>query len=71
MPPAAVGIRSVGKTHPESSMYDMYPANWPAIDARERKAARRRRPARRTADSAEVKAAQEAINRVYNGEPKK
>ena len=51
-------------------MYDMYPANWPAIDARERKAARRRRPARRTVDS-EVKAAQEAIDRVYNGEPKK
>jgi hypothetical protein len=50
-------------------MYDMYPANWPAIDGRERKAARRRRPARRTVDSAsEVKAAQEAINRVYNGE---
>ena len=53
-------------------MYDMYPADWPAIDARERKAARRRRPARRSADAAEVKAAQEAVNRLYNGgEPKK
>jgi hypothetical protein len=54
-------------------MYDMYPANWPAIDARERKAARRRRPARRPADKApEARAVQEAINRLYNGgEPKK
>jgi hypothetical protein len=59
-------------------MYDMYPANWPAIDARERKAARRRRPARRTAGTApEARAAQtrairEGINRLYNGgEPKK
>jgi hypothetical protein len=54
-------------------MYDMYPANWPAIDARERKAARRRRPARPTADKApEARAFQEAINRLYNGgEPKK
>jgi hypothetical protein len=51
-------------------MYDMYPANWPAIDGRERKAARRRRPARPVAD--EVKAVQEAMNRRDNGgEPKK
>ncbi|MFI6676365.1 hypothetical protein [Kribbella sp. NPDC050470] len=51
----------------------MYPANWPAIDAREPKAARRRRPARRTVEAAsEVRAAQEAVNRLYNGgEPKK
>ena len=48
-------------------MYDMYPANWPAIDARERKAARRRRPARDAA-----RAVQEAMNRRDNGgEPKK
>jgi hypothetical protein len=53
-----------------SSMYDMYPANWPAIDGRERKAARRRRPTRPVAD--EVKAVQEALNRRDNGgEPKK
>jgi hypothetical protein len=59
-------------------MYDMYPANWPAIDARERKAARRRRPRRSAAvdSSPEVKAAQaslirDSINRVYNGEHKK
>jgi hypothetical protein len=53
-------------------MYDMYPANWPAIDAREPKAARRRRPARRTGTAPEARAAQEAINRLYNGgEPKK
>ncbi|WP_405060600.1 hypothetical protein OG474_02910 [Kribbella sp. NBC_01505] len=54
----------------ECSMYDMYPANWPAIDARERKAARRRKPARPASD--EVKAVQEAMNRRDNGgEPKK
>ncbi|TDD24239.1 hypothetical protein E1218_16555 [Kribbella turkmenica] len=65
-------MSTVGETHPEITMYDMYPANWPAIDARERKAARRRRLARRSADAAEVKAAQEAVNRLYNGgEPKK
>ncbi|MFI5733890.1 hypothetical protein ACIA49_27495 [Kribbella sp. NPDC051587] len=53
----------------ECSMYDMYPANWPAIDARERKAARRRKP-RPASD--EVKAVQEAMNRRDNGgEPKK
>jgi hypothetical protein len=52
-------------------MYDMYPANWPAVDGRERKAARRRRPAR-PAHSAEVKAVQEAMNRRDNGgEPNK
>ncbi|MFG1910400.1 hypothetical protein [Kribbella sp. NPDC048928] len=52
-------------------MYDMYPANWPAVDGRERKAARRRRPARRT-PTAEVKAVQEAMNRRDNGgEPNK
>ncbi|WP_371403754.1 hypothetical protein OHA10_38625 [Kribbella sp. NBC_00662] len=51
-------------------MYDMYPANWPAIDARERKAARRRRTVRPAGD--EVKAVQEAMNRRDNGgEPKK
>ncbi|MFI5697945.1 hypothetical protein OHA18_01215 [Kribbella sp. NBC_00709] len=51
-------------------MYDMYPANWPAIDARERKATRRRRTARPASD--EVKAVQEAMNRRDNGgEPKK
>ncbi|MEV5962142.1 hypothetical protein AB0L70_10285 [Kribbella sp. NPDC051952] len=51
-------------------MYDMYPANWPAIDARERKATRRRRTTRRVSD--EVKAVQEAMNRRDNGgEPKK
>ena len=51
-------------------MYDMYPANWPAIDARERKATRRRRVARPAHD--EVKAVQEAMNRRDNGgEPKK
>jgi len=55
-------------------MYDMYPANWPAIDARERKAARRRRPAARSASETapEARAVQEAINRRDNGgEPKK
>ncbi|GAA0613657.1 hypothetical protein GCM10009534_55490 [Kribbella sandramycini] len=51
-------------------MYDMYPADWPAIDGRERKAARRRKPSRPA--SAEVKAVQEAMNRRDNGgEPKK
>ncbi|MBB6570689.1 hypothetical protein HPO96_26650 [Kribbella sandramycini] len=54
----------------ECSMYDMYPADWPAIDGRERKAARRRKPSRPA--SAEVKAVQEAMNRRDNGgEPKK
>jgi hypothetical protein len=54
-------------------MYDMYPANWPAIDASERKAARRRRPARATSETAaEARAVQEAMNRRDNGgEPKK
>ncbi|TDO52659.1 hypothetical protein EV643_102499 [Kribbella sp. VKM Ac-2527] len=54
-------------------MYDMYPNNWPAIDGRERKAARRRRPVRRNAESGpEAAAVQEAINRRDNGgEPKK
>ncbi|TWD75389.1 hypothetical protein FB561_6827 [Kribbella amoyensis] len=54
-------------------MYDMYPANWPAVDGRERKAARRRRPVPNNADRrAEVRAVQEAINRRDNGgEPKK
>jgi hypothetical protein len=51
-------------------MYDMYPATWPAVDARERKATRRRRPPRLAGD--EVKAVQEAMNRRDNGgEPKK
>ena len=51
-------------------MYEMYPANWPAIDARERKATRRRRAARPAGD--EVKAVQEAMNRRDNGgEPEK
>jgi len=54
-------------------MYDMYPANWPAVDARERKVARRRRPARSApSGAAEVKAVQEAMNRRDNGgEPNK
>jgi hypothetical protein len=54
-------------------MYDMYPANWPAVDGRERKAARRRRPVRSApAATAEVKAVQEAMNRRDNGgEPNK
>ncbi len=56
-------------------MYDMYPANWPAIDARERKAARRRRRTAGTAPearAAQSRAIREAINRLYNGgEPKK
>ncbi|GAA1141747.1 hypothetical protein GCM10009630_45440 [Kribbella jejuensis] len=54
-------------------MYDMYPANWPAVDGRERKAARRRRPARPApSGAAEVKAVQEAMNRRDNGgEPNK
>ncbi|MGZ0152474.1 hypothetical protein ACXJJ3_35820 [Kribbella sp. WER1] len=52
-------------------MYDMYPANWPAVDGRERKVARRRRPAR-PAPAREVKAVQEAMNRRDNGgEPNK
>lgn len=58
-------------------MYDMYPANWPAIDARERKAARRR-AVRRTVESTtearavQTRAIQEGINRRDNGgEPKK
>jgi hypothetical protein len=50
-------------------MYDMYPANWKVVDGRERKAARRRRPAPRTAETQPV---QEAMNRRDNGgEPKK
>ncbi|GAB3834892.1 hypothetical protein [Kribbella italica] len=54
-------------------MYDMYPANWPAIDASERKTARRRRPARAASETAsEARAVQEAMNRRDNGgEPKK
>jgi hypothetical protein len=54
-------------------MYDMYPANWPAIDAREPKATRRRRPARPgSVTAAEARAVQEAMNRRDNGgEPKK
>ena len=51
-------------------MYDMYPANWKVVDGRERKAARRRRPAPRQA--AETQPVQEAMNRRDNGgEPKK
>ncbi|HEU4945514.1 MAG TPA: hypothetical protein VFT31_00020 [Kribbella sp.] len=50
-------------------MYDMYPADWRVVDGRERKAARRRRPAQRQADR---EAVQEAMNRRDNGgEPKK
>ena len=50
-------------------MYDMYPANWKVVDGRERKAARRRRPAARPAETQPV---QEAMNRRDNGgEPKK
>ncbi|MFC5263430.1 hypothetical protein [Kribbella sp. VKM Ac-2568] len=50
-------------------MYDMYPATWKVVDGRERKAARRRRPAPRQADNQPV---QEAMNRRDNGgEPKK
>ena len=54
-------------------MYDMYPANWPAIDARERKATRRRRPARLASETtSDTRAVQEAMNRRDNGgEPKK
>ena len=54
-------------------MYEMYPANWPAIDARERKATRRRRPARpASATVSEARAVQEAMNRRDNGgEPEK
>ncbi|MEV6287645.1 hypothetical protein [Kribbella sp. NPDC051770] len=53
-------------------MYDMYPANWPAIDGRERKAARRRRPRASSETAAEARAVQEAMNRRDNGgEPKK
>ena len=49
-------------------MYDMYPAPG-SVDGRERKAARRRRPAPRQADNQPV---QEAMNRRDNGgEPKK
>jgi hypothetical protein len=50
-------------------MYDMYPANWKVVDGRERKAARRRRPTPRQAETQPV---QEAMNRRDNGgEPKK
>jgi hypothetical protein len=50
-------------------MYDMYPADWKAVDGRERKAARRRRAAPRRAATQPV---QEAMNRRDNGgEPKK
>lgn len=50
-------------------MYDMYPANWKVVDGRERKAARRRRPAPRAPETQPV---QEAMNRRDNGgEPKK
>lgn len=50
-------------------MYDMYPAQWRTIDARERKAERRPRPAPRPADR---EAVQEAMNRRDNGgEPTK
>jgi hypothetical protein len=54
-------------------MYDMYPANWPAIDAGERKATRRRRAGRPASESrSEARAVQEAMNRRDNGgEPKK
>ncbi|WP_162471216.1 hypothetical protein [Kribbella flavida] len=49
----------------------MYPADWPAVDGRERKAPRRRRP-KYDAVRAETRAVQEAINRRDNGgEPKK
>ena len=52
-------------------MYDMYPANWPAIDARERKAAATS-PYRPATASDEARAVQEAMNRRDNGgEPKK
>jgi hypothetical protein len=50
-------------------MYDMYPTTWPAVDQRERKATRRRRP---TAADADTRAVQEAMNRRDNGgEPNK
>lgn len=53
-------------------MYDMYPANWKVVDGRERKAARRRRPAPRQAETRAVQAVQEGMNRRDNGgEPKK
>ena len=57
-------------------MYDMYPRDWPAIDGRERKVSRRRRPAPANAERAEgragFRAVQEAINRRDNGgEPNK
>jgi hypothetical protein len=50
-------------------MYEMYPASWKVVDGNERKAARRRRPAPRQAETQPV---QEAMNRRDNGgEPKK
>jgi hypothetical protein len=53
-------------------MYDMYPATWPAVDRRERKAPRRRRPTMHDRPTAETRAVQEALNRRDNGgEPKK